>query len=145
MLAKIPAKRTPNISVKENHVKENHMEDNQELYHDPWLNLAAAIVKRAVRDYRLAVRRVLRHPEDQMAKDALAYEKNFFYSRWFEQLSDLNGPELVRLIEKYEEADYKEGVRKKLKKKQAGAEEGVQAQVRADESEEGMHESEDGA
>ena len=67
---------------------------------DPYLELAAAVIKLAVQDYEKAYKHLLRHPDSQYAKDPVEKEKRFFYSQWFEMLADnLDGPRLVSMVE----------------------------------------------
>lgn len=66
---------------------------------DPYFELAAAIIKMAIKDYEAAYRHYLKHPDSASAKDRVRQEKRFFYSQWFELLSDLDGPRLVSLVE----------------------------------------------
>ena len=66
----------------------------------PYLELAAAIIRVAVRDYEVAYRHLLKHPDSRYAKDAVQREKRFFYGGWFEMLADnLDGPRLVSMVE----------------------------------------------
>ena len=61
---------------------------------DGYKELAAAVIKLAVRDYEMAYKRLLRHPDSQSAQDACRREKKFFYSQWFEVLAEnLEGQE----------------------------------------------------
>ena len=77
---------------------------------DGYKELAAAVIRLAVRDYEVAYKRLLRHPDSQSAKDACSREKKFFYSQWFEVLADnLDGPRLVSMVE--------EKVRREMKPK----------------------------
>ena len=76
---------------------------------DPYMELAAAIVKLAVKDYEAAYKHCLRCPESRSAKAAVEKEKKFFYSGWFEMLSDVDGPRLVKMLEE----KVKEDLRKK--------------------------------
>ena len=80
---------------------------------EEYLELAAAIVKLAVKDYEAVYRHFLRSPESRTAKAACEKEKKFFYSQWFEMLSDLDGPTLVRKVEEH--------VRDEMRKKGGGA------------------------
>ena len=67
---------------------------------DGYKELAAAVIKLAIRDYEAVYKRLLRHPDSQSAKDACRREKKFFYSQWFEVLADnLDGPRLVSMVE----------------------------------------------
>lgn len=75
---------------------------------DPYLELAAAIVKTGILDYRAAYRHLLKHPDSKAARDAAEREKKFFYSSWFEMLSEMDGPTLVAMIEQKVKAEMKE-------------------------------------
>ncbi len=60
----------------------------------PYTELAAAIVEKAILDYRAA----LRVGDDAIQKN-LEY---FFKSEWFDTLSDLNGEILIRMVKRME-------------------------------------------
>ena len=76
---------------------------------DGYKELAAAVIKLAIRDYEAAYKRLLRHPDSRSAKAVADHEKKFFYSEWFEVLADnLDGPRLVSMVE--------EKVRREVKK-----------------------------
>ena len=72
---------------------------------DPYKELAAAIIKSAVLDYERVYRHYLRRPDSQKAAEDVEREKKFFYSQWFEMLSDMDGPKLVSMIEMKVKAD----------------------------------------
>lgn len=74
---------------------------------DPYLELAAAILKTAIIDYKAAYKHLLRHPESKAAQEGVEREKKFFYGGWFEMLSDLDGPTLVRMVEEKVKEDLK--------------------------------------
>lgn len=66
----------------------------------PYLELAAAIIRVAVKDYETAYKHLLKHPDSRYAKDSVEREKRFFYGGWFEMLADnLDGPRLVSMVE----------------------------------------------
>lgn len=66
----------------------------------PYLELAAAIIRVAVKDYEAAYKHLLKHPDSRYAKDSVEREKRFFYGGWFEMLADnLDGPRLVSMVE----------------------------------------------
>ncbi|MBQ8330232.1 MAG: hypothetical protein IJX83_11595 [Lachnospiraceae bacterium] len=68
--------------------------------YDGYKELAAAVIKQAVRDYEKVYKHLLRHPDSKSAKAAVAKEKKFFYGQWFEMLADhMDGPRLVRMVE----------------------------------------------
>ena len=66
----------------------------------PYLELAAAIIRVAGKDYESAYKHLLKHPDSRYAKDSVEREKRFFYGGWFEMLADnLDGPRLVSMVE----------------------------------------------
>ena len=50
---------------------------------DPYQNLANAIVLQAVRDYRSALRRLRKNPQNREAKEERDSLLRFFHSRWY--------------------------------------------------------------
>ena len=67
-------------------------------------NLANAIVLSAVRDYKNALIRLRKHPDSKACQEDVKREELFFYSPWYEMLSNLNLDYLIRKIkEKVEE------------------------------------------
>ena len=65
--------------------------------------LANAIIMQAVKDFRAAYKRKLRFPDDARAKKKIQEITSFFCSQYFEILSDLDGPELLKKIIEMEE------------------------------------------
>ena len=70
-------------------------------------NLANAIVLSAVRDYKNALIRLRKHPESEACQREVKRQEQFFYSPWYEMLTNLNPDYLSRKIkemidEKYE-------------------------------------------
>ena len=68
-------------------------------YVDPdtaYENLANAIVLSAVKDYKRALLRVKRDPENEAARRAMEREEKFFYGPWYEMLTDLDPSYLIR-------------------------------------------------
>lgn len=61
---------------------------------DGYKQLAAAIVERAVIDYRVALKRY-----DDAGINSL---EKFFQSEWFMMLSDLNGKALIHMVKEME-------------------------------------------
>ena len=60
---------------------------------NPYKELADGIVRRAVSDYTIALKRLQKGYE----VDLEIYElENFFRSAWFKMLSDLDGEKLIR-------------------------------------------------
>ena len=65
---------------------------------EAWEDLANAIILSAVRDYKRALLHLKRNPDSQSAKRAVEREEQFFYSSWFEVLTDLNPSYLIRKL-----------------------------------------------
>ena len=63
---------------------------------EAWEDLANAIILSAVRDYKRALLHLKRNPDSQSAKRAVEREEQFFYSSWFEVLTDLDPSYLIR-------------------------------------------------
>ncbi len=59
-------------------------------------NLANAIIKLAADDYKSALIRLKRHPDSESAKLDVERQEKFFYSEWFEVLTDLDPSYLIR-------------------------------------------------
>ena len=70
------------------------MGDNKEA----WEDLANAIILTAVEDYKHELIHYLRNPESESAKRSVEREERFFFSDWFDTLSQLDGPTLLRKI-----------------------------------------------
>lgn len=70
---------------------------------DPYEKLANAIILQAVRDWRVAVRRLKRHPYDRDAKAMREDTEKFFLSQWFTGLTSIDGKGLLNKLK--EEAD----------------------------------------
>lgn len=61
-------------------------------------NLANAIIKLAADDYKSALIRLKRHPESESAIRDVERQEKFFYSEWYEVLTDLDASYLIRKI-----------------------------------------------
>lgn len=61
-----------------------------------WEDLASAVVAQAAREYRAALRILRRHPDDPEAEKRRKELEKFFRGRWFAQLTDLDGEEVMR-------------------------------------------------
>ena len=73
-------------------------------------NLANAIVLSAVDDYKSALLRQKRNPESISAAEDVKRLEKFFYSDWYEVLTDLDPGYLIRKMkEMIEETDGKSG------------------------------------
>jgi hypothetical protein len=76
------------------------MANNSSLSENPWERLANAIVLSAVSDYRAALRKLKRNPQNQDAmSDAMAIER-FFRSGWFSILTSVDGEYLMDRLRK---------------------------------------------
>ena len=58
--------------------------------------LANAIIIQAAKDFRAAYKRMKRVPNDGRAQEEVREITKFFCSQWFEMLSDVDGPSLLR-------------------------------------------------
>lgn len=63
---------------------------------EAWENLANAIILSAVKDYKRALLHLKRNPDSQSAMWAVEREEQFFYSSWFEVLTNLDPSYLIR-------------------------------------------------
>lgn len=74
---------------------------------DEYAELAAAIIRTAVTDYRETAEELLRHPRNEDAKSAKQELVRFFRSDWFAVLSDTDGEILMIQIERLVQNDCK--------------------------------------
>lgn len=66
---------------------------------DPYEALANAIILQAVKDYRMALKRVKKNPRNKEAiSEALALEK-FFRSSWYSTLTSVDGDFLIQKLQ----------------------------------------------
>jgi len=80
---------------------------------EAWENLANAIVLSAVDDYKAALIRQRRNPDSVSAAEDVKRLEKFFYSDWYEMLTDLDASYLIRKMkEMIEEADGNPGRRR---------------------------------
>ena len=63
-----------------------------------WEDLAQAIILQAVEDYRKARRRLRIRPDSEAAMECIRECERFFGSRWFAQLTTLDGKALLRRL-----------------------------------------------
>ena len=68
--------------------------DEKEAYE----NLANAIIVSAVEDYKSALVKLKRHPDNKRALDEIRNLEKFFYSEWYELLTDLDASYLLRKV-----------------------------------------------
>ena len=66
----------------------------KEAYED----LANAIIKLAVDDYRSALLHLKRNPDSESAQAEVKRQERFFYSNWYEMLTNLDASYLLRKV-----------------------------------------------
>ena len=64
----------------------------------PYETLAHAIIMQAVADYKRALNKLQKRKRDKEAKGTKQECERFFRSRWFSQLSSVDGEYLIRKI-----------------------------------------------
>lgn len=69
---------------------------------DPYKNLAAAIVEKAVIDYRKAIRKVRKYPNNEFALSEKQELERFFRSSWCRMLTDIDGEVIIEKIQQME-------------------------------------------
>ena len=60
--------------------------------------LAIAIIEQAVRDFRAALQKLRRDPYNIIARRTTQETKVFFCSDWFEVLTSVNGPAILKQL-----------------------------------------------
>jgi len=65
---------------------------------DAYERLANAIILQAVKDYRVALRRLKTHPHNKVALSAKRSVERFFRSNWFEVLTSIEPETLIRKL-----------------------------------------------
>ena len=70
---------------------------------DPWRSLADAIVIQAAKDYRKALGRLRRNPDNASAKTELAKIERFFRSDWYDSLTSVPGELIIRKLKEENE------------------------------------------
>lgn len=65
---------------------------------DPYGELANAIIIKACNDYRAALKRVKKNPENKNAIDEALSLERFFKSPWYQVLTSVDGEFLIRKI-----------------------------------------------
>ena len=63
-----------------------------------WEDLAQAVILQAVEDYRRARGRVRRFPDQKGAQATIRDAERFFRSRWFAQLTDVDGEAILKRL-----------------------------------------------
>ena len=64
----------------------------------PYENLANAIIISAVRDYKKALRKLNKYPENAAALETKAEVEEFFHSKWFETLTKADPAYIIEKI-----------------------------------------------
>ena len=75
------------------------MAGTKNLTEDPYERLANAIILQAVTDYRAALKRIKRKPEDRETIDEAMRVESFFRSGWYSQLTAVDGEYLIRRLQ----------------------------------------------
>ena len=84
---------------------------------DPHEALANAIILQAVKDYRMALKRVKKNPRNKEAiSEALALEK-FFRSSWYSTLTSVDGDFLIQKLQEEISAVKNDGEMQKFSEK----------------------------
>ena len=75
------------------------MTGTKNLAEDPYERLANAIILQAVTDYRAALKRIKRKPEDRETIDEAMRVESFVRSGWHSQLTAVDGEYLIRRLQ----------------------------------------------
>lgn len=73
---------------------------------DGYKNLAAAVVEQAIKDYRSALKRIRRHPDDANAIRIISDCERFFRNE-ISLYSDLDGESIIRIVREKVEKELK--------------------------------------
>ena len=65
---------------------------------EPWHSLANAIVIQAAKDYRVALRRLRRNPNNKSALSEIVDPERFFRSEWYAALTNVPGELLIQKL-----------------------------------------------
>ena len=79
-------------------------------------NLANAIVKQAVVDYKEPLRKLEKNPNDKEAKRDAERIERFFHSGWYTQLTSIDGDWLIRKTREMVKEEIREKIRRTLEK-----------------------------
>lgn len=72
---------------------------SKNLAEDPYERLANAIILSAVADYRAALKRIKKNPENRLAIDEALQIERFFRSQWYQQLTSVDGDFLISKLQ----------------------------------------------
>ena len=67
---------------------------------NPYENLANAIILQAVADYRKALKQLKQNPDYPEALGTKREVERFFHSQWFQCLTKVDGPALLKTLQK---------------------------------------------
>lgn len=79
--------------------------------------LANGIIIQAAKDYRTALKKLYKNPNDRIAMDEIGRLEQFFYSDWYELLTDVDGEYMVDHLRQ----DFKEQLIEQNRKKKEKA------------------------
>jgi len=65
---------------------------------DPYENLANAIIVTACNDYRMALKKIRRNPNNKEAMSEAMELERFFHSPWYSTLTTVDGDFIIRKI-----------------------------------------------
>ena len=65
---------------------------------EAWEDLANAIIIEAVEEYKQDLIHLARNPESEAAQRQAARQEQFFYSDWYDTLTNMDGRRLVRKL-----------------------------------------------
>ena len=74
-------------------------------YRENWEDLANAIIISAVKEYKRTYKQLLRNPRNKSAQKVLNELEQFFYGRWYAQLTDLDPHYLLERLKEAIEND----------------------------------------
>lgn len=69
------------------------------LAEDPYERLANAIILSAVSDYRAALRRIKKSPDNHLAIDEALQIEKFFRGQWYQCLTSVDGDFLISKLQ----------------------------------------------
>ncbi|WP_373207031.1 hypothetical protein [Coprococcus phoceensis] len=73
---------------------------SKKLSENPYEALANAIVLQAVNDYRAALKKVKKNPQNKIAIDEALQIERFFKSQWYQTLTSVDGEYLINKLRK---------------------------------------------
>lgn len=73
---------------------------SKRLSENPYEALANAIVFQAVNDYRAALKKVKKNPNNRTALDEALQIERFFRSQWYQVLTSVDGEYLINRLRK---------------------------------------------